>query len=167
MTIDISWLNEGLPIFSFVLIFVLVYAVLAKTKVLGESKSINAVLSLILSIIFITFSSVREFIVNATVWFSVILTFVFFFLLILFFIIKEPDKFLKPLAIIFLILMALTLVIIAFYSFPSTHAYLPGQSEAGANEFLLSIKHFILEKEFLSGILLLVIAIIVAFIITR
>ena len=167
MVMDVSWISEGMPIFAFVLIFVMAYAILAKTKVLGESKAINGILSFIFAVIFISFSSVRDYLINVTIWFTVILTIVFFFLLIIVFVIKEPESFMKPLAIVFIILLVLVMIIAIFYTFPSTHAYLPGQNEAGADGFLLSIKHFLLEERFLNGAFLLIIAIIVGFIITR
>lgn len=167
MAIDVSWLSEGMPIFAFVLVFVLAYAVLLKTKILGESAWINVLISFILTTIFISFSSIREYVTNITPWFVVTLVLAFFFLMIIFFMVKEPASFTKPLTIIFIIIFALILIIMLFYNFPGTQAYLPGQNEAGANDFLLSIKHFILEEQVYSGILLLVVAIIVGFIITR
>lgn len=166
MTLDVSWLNEGMPIFGFVLVLVLIYAILAKTKILGESKPINVVISLILGIIFISFASVRTFVTNITPWFVTIITISFFFFMIVAFLIQEKwEAFTKPLTLIFMISFGVIIIIALFYTFPSTHAYLPGQDEAGADGFLLSVKHFILGEKFLSGLLLLIIAIIVGFII--
>lgn len=169
MPLNFTWLSEGLPIFGFILIFLIAYATLARTKILGEAKSINAIVSFILSIIFISFSSVRSYVINVTPWFAVLFTISFFFLMIIFFIFREEkwEIFTKPFAIVMIILFSLVLIAAIFYTFPGSQAYLPGQSEAGANDFLLNIKHFILGEEFLSGLLLLVIAIIVGFIITR
>ena len=129
MAIDVSWLNEGTPLLAFALVFFLAYAIIAKTKILGESKAINSIISLILAIIFITFSSVREYLLNITPWFIVFLTVLFFFLLIIAFMIKSDDwnKFTKPITIVFIILLALTLIIAVFYTFPSTQALLPGK----------------------------------------
>ena len=73
----------------------------------------------------------------------------------------------EHIASFFIILLSLIVIIAIFYTFPSTQAYLPGQSESGANSFLLDVKHFMLEERFLSGLLLIVIAIVVGFIITR
>lgn len=167
MAIDVSWVSEGMPLYALVFVVVLSFAVISKTKIIGESKGINFLISLILGVIFISFASVRQYVVNVTVWFAVILTFIFFFMLITAFIIKEPAAFFKPIAIVFIILMALIIIITVFASFPGTHAYIPGSSEEGGNEFLLNIKHFILKDSFLSGVLLIIILIAVAFIITR
>ncbi len=167
MAIDISWLSEGMPIFGFVLAFVLAYAVLLKIKVLGESTWINVIISFILTVIFASFSSIREYVTNITPWFVVILTISFFFLMLIFFMVKEPESFTKPVVIVLVSLFGVVLIAAFFYSFNSAQAYLPGANESGANGFLLSIKHFILEERVLSGILLFVTAIIVGIIITR
>ncbi len=127
MALDISWLNEGLPIFAFVLTFVLAYAIIAKTKILGENKAINAIISLIIGIIFLTFTGVREFLINITPWFAVLLTILFFFFLIIGFMIKSDDwsKYTKPTTIVFIILLGIILIGALFYTFPSSQALLP------------------------------------------
>lgn len=167
MSLNFSWLSTGMPLLTFALVFVLIFAILRKTKILGETGVINTITSLILSIILLSFTSVGNYIANITPWFAVIIVILFFFFMFIAFLIKEPEAFLKPLTIVFIIIFALILITAIFYTFPSSHAYLPGESEEGANGTLLSIKHFIFEEKFLSGLLLLVIAIIVGFIITR
>ena len=118
-----------MPIFAFALITVLVYAILAKTKILGSSGGINFLLSAILAIIFISFTGVREYLTNITPWFAVLLTLCFFLFLIIAFLLKTDDwtKFTKPIAIVFIILLVLVAIIAVFYTFPSTQALLPGK----------------------------------------
>jgi len=129
MALDISWLSEGLPIFAFALVTFLVYAILAKTKILGKNKTINVTISLILGIIFISFSSVREYMTNSISVFVLLLVISFFFLMLIVFIVIKDDwsKFTKPLGIVFIILMAIMLIAVVFYTFPSTRALLPGE----------------------------------------
>jgi len=167
MPLNFSWLSEGMPLLTFAFAFILIYAVLKKTKILGETGVINVITSLILSIILLAFTSVGNYIANITPWFATIMVILFFFFMFIAFLIKEPAAFLKPLAIVFIIIFALILIVAIFYTFPDTQAYLPGQSEDGANSIALTIKHFIFEERFLSGFLLLIIAVIVGFIITR
>jgi len=127
MAVDVSWIAEGMPLFGFALIFVLAYAVILKTKILGESKAIIAIASLILSVIFVSFTDVNAYITTLAPWFAVILTLSFFFLLIILFIVKEPDVFMKVFGIIFVILLAIVAIAVIFYVFPSTQALLPGE----------------------------------------
>jgi len=167
MPADFSWLHEAMPIFGFILVFVIAYATLARTKILGEGKAVNGVISFILSIIFLSFSQVRNFVTNVTPWMVVLLMLSFFFLLIMFFIIREPGNLVKPFSIFLIIAFFLIIIVAFFYSFPSTQAYLPGADETEASDFLLSIKHFIFGSKFLNSFLLIIIAIVVGIIIIR
>jgi len=167
MALDVSWVAGGLPLYAFLLVFGIFYAIIAKVKIVGESKAINGFIALIFSVIFLSFSTIREYMVNITVAFTLLLTATFFFMLGVMFIIKDPEKFFKPMGIIFIIILALILIIAIFYTFPGTRAYLPGESETGANETLINIKHFILKDSFLSAILLIIVAAIAIFVVTR
>ena len=167
MALDVSWVSQGIPLYAFLLVFAVFYAILAKTQVLGGSKAINGFISLIFAVIFLSFSTVRDYLVNVTVGFTVLLTCVFLFMLIIVFVIKDPAAFLKPLAVVFIILLGLVMIIAVFYTFPGSKAYLPGQNESGADQTLLNIKHFMLQDNVLSGILLIVVAAIAIFVVTR
>ncbi|OGJ20383.1 hypothetical protein A3K73_00010 [Candidatus Pacearchaeota archaeon RBG_13_36_9] len=167
MALDVSWVAQGVPIYAFLLVFGIFYAIMAKVNIVGESKAINGFIALIFAVIFLSFSTVREYMVNVTVWFAVLLTGAFLFMLLIMFIIKDPAKFFKPLCIIFIILLALVMIMAIFYTFPGARAYLPGESESGANETLINIKHFILRDSTLSGILLVIVAAIAIFVVTR
>lgn len=167
MALDVSWVAGGLPIYAFLLVFGIFYAIISKVKIAGESKAINGFIALIFSVIFLSFSSIREYLVNITVGFTLLLTVAFFFMLGVVFIVKEPEKFFKPLGIIFIILLVLIIIVAVFYTFPGSHAYLPGENETGANETLINIKHFILKDSFLSGFLLVITAAIAIFVVTR
>ena len=65
------------PIFTemilpFLLVFVLVFAILQKSKVLGEGKSqIDALVSLAIGLILIVFPTPRDIVVNITPWLGV------------------------------------------------------------------------------------------------
>ncbi len=167
MALDVSWVAQGIPLYAFLLVLGIVYAILAKIKILGDSKAINGFISVIFAVIFLSFATVREYMVNVTVWFTVLLTCVFLFMLVIMFIIKDPAKFFKPLGIVFIILLALVMIIAIFYTFPGTRAYLPGESEYGANETLINLKHFMLQDSVLSGILLVIVAAIAIFVVTK
>ena len=81
------WLLEQ-PLFTeilipFLLVFVLVFAVLQKTKVLGDKKSqVDALVSLALALILIVTPIAREFIINITPWLAVGLVVILTFLVL-------------------------------------------------------------------------------------
>ncbi|MBC8435098.1 hypothetical protein H8D91_01205 [archaeon] len=81
------WLLEQ-PLFTeilipFLLVFVLVFAVLQKTKVLGDKKNqVDALVSLALALILIVTPIAREFITNITPWLAVGLVVILTFLVL-------------------------------------------------------------------------------------
>jgi len=127
MALDISILSEAMPIWAFALVFVLAYAILAKTKILGGNKWIDSIISIILAIIFTTFTGAREYLTNLTPWFAVLLSILFFLFLMVAFALKtgEWKKFTKPMAIVFIILLGIVALVVVFYTFPATQALLP------------------------------------------
>ena len=71
MAVNLSGLNFFIHILSFLLVWIVVYAVLAKTKILGEAKFLHWFVSLILAILFIAKASLMEFVNFSTAWFAV------------------------------------------------------------------------------------------------
>jgi len=75
-----------LPVISFLFVFVVIYAIMAKTEVLGKSQGLLLLLSLVLASFFIINVSLVDFVEFSASWFSVIIVFVFLtFLLLAFF----------------------------------------------------------------------------------
>ena len=73
MATTLTALNYFLPIISFLLVFVIVYALLAKTKVLGENQAVNLLISFLLAIFFILQVSLVDFVQFSAAWFAVFL----------------------------------------------------------------------------------------------
>ena len=83
------------PIFAFLLVFIVVYALLAKTQVLGGSEWIMIFISLILAAFFVVEVSLVEFIRFSSAWVAVLVVCFFFLLIVLAFLPgKEPLSFL-------------------------------------------------------------------------
>jgi len=92
---SVSVINYFMPIFAFLLVFIVIYALLFKTKVLGENQPVMLFISFILSSFFIVQASLVEFVKFTSAWFSVIIIGVFFLIAILGFLPgKEPFAFL-------------------------------------------------------------------------
>lgn len=69
-----------IPIFAFLFVFVVVYAMLKKTEVLGSSDFIMILISFILASFFILQASLVEFVRFTSAWFSVGIVALFFLL---------------------------------------------------------------------------------------
>ncbi|MBS3166703.1 hypothetical protein J4403_00665 [Candidatus Woesearchaeota archaeon] len=67
--LDISLLTYLLPVFVAIMIYVVLYAVLVRTKVLGESNSINAWVALALALLFLAMPGAVKFISFVAPWF--------------------------------------------------------------------------------------------------
>ncbi len=87
----------------FLLVFVLVFAVLQKTKVLGDKKNqVDAMVSLAIALIVLSVPVARNFITNITPWLAVGLVVILIFLLLFGFVgsdLKEGlvlEKWMKP-----------------------------------------------------------------------
>lgn len=101
-------------ILPFLLVFTLVFAILDKTKLLGEGKrQINAIVSLVIGIILIGFSFARDIIVRLVPFLVVSLVILFVFMLLYGFISgkKEGDVLNKGLKITLGIILSLAVVV--------------------------------------------------------
>ncbi len=81
MAIDISGIFVFMPVFSFLFVFLIVYAALSKTKVLGEGW-INIFISFIMAIIFLSFASLEMYVQTIVPWFVVLIVISFLILLL-------------------------------------------------------------------------------------
>jgi len=94
-TASVSAIGYFMPIFAFLLVFIIIYALLVKTKVLGENQPIMLFVSFMLSAFFIVEASLVEFVQFNSAWFATIAVAIFFILVLLAFMPwKEPLKFL-------------------------------------------------------------------------
>ena len=92
---SVSAIGYFMPIFAFLLVFIVIYALLMKTKVLGDNQPVMLFISFILSSFFIVQASLVEFVKFTSAWFSVIIIAVFFLIALLGFLPgKEPFAFL-------------------------------------------------------------------------
>jgi hypothetical protein len=79
--VDISILQNFSSVFTFILVFVIIYATLETTKVLGpEKKSMNALIAMIMGFLVSMSSGVVSVIQNFTPWFTMLVIIIFFIL---------------------------------------------------------------------------------------
>ncbi|MEK6914832.1 MAG: hypothetical protein AABW83_04230 [Nanoarchaeota archaeon] len=82
MVVDISGIFFFMPIISFLFVFLIVWSLLIKTKLLGESTWTNLFVGLIMATIFISFSSLDLYVRTIVPWFVVLFVCVFLVLLL-------------------------------------------------------------------------------------
>jgi len=74
---SVSAIGYFMPIFAFLLVFIVVYALLVKSKVLGESPAMMLFISFILSSFFIVEANLVEFVQWGGAWFGMAVIVVF------------------------------------------------------------------------------------------
>jgi hypothetical protein len=92
--VSFSAINYFMPIFAFLLVFIVIFALLKKTGILGENSAVSLFISFIVSSFFIVEASLVEFVQFNSAWFAVGVVSLFFLVtLIAFLPWKEPFKF--------------------------------------------------------------------------
>lgn len=92
MAASLATLGYFMPIISFLFVFVLIYALLAKTKVLGDNTSVSLMISLMLSAFFIFNASLVELVQTSSAWFVAFLVSMFLAIILLSFTHGKIDK---------------------------------------------------------------------------
>jgi len=156
--IDISGVRYLLPIFSFILVFFVVFAILKKTELLGENNFTMAIVALVIGLIFVSFSDVRSYVEAVSPWF-VVLVIAMFFILFLggFMLAKDVSKIATPgFAWVFIGFLILIFLVIGYYHF-----------DVGCNSVFLSIKHWLSHRRVSGSIILAVVALVAVLIVGR
>lgn len=169
MPLDISGLNFFMPVFSFLFVFVIIYAILFKTKVLGESKFILLMVSFVISVVFMSFSSMELFVRTILPWFVVLFVIVFLVLLIAGLSTKNLDNIMtSKFAWVIVSILVIIFLIAAVKVFnPILHPDLIITSGEEGESFVTQLTDFFGSSKVIGSVLLLIIAGIVAWVITR
>ncbi len=157
-----------MPIFGFLFVFVVMFAVLLKTKILGDNAFTNSFVAFIFAIIFITFSPGIDFVTTLVPWFVILFVTLFLILLIVGFSQGKMEDIMKPwVTWVFIALLIIAFLVSAIVVFnPVLGDYLPGSGVEG-DGVGFQIKDFIFGEQFLGGLLLLVIAIAASYLIAK
>ena len=164
--VDVSGISYFLPIISFLLVFILVYAVLAKTKLL-DNKWVNLFISFLLATIFISAVGPREYIVNIGAWFAVFIVSLLLILLLLGLIGKDMNFIHKGIGVAFVIMLILMFVVSAIVVFSdSLGPFLPWSYGGGSAE-AQKITDWLYSTRIIGAILLVAVSAIVSWILVR
>ncbi|MFZ5955565.1 MAG: hypothetical protein ACOYT4_03995 [Nanoarchaeota archaeon] len=116
--VSLASLNYFLPIFSFLFVFIMIYALLAKTKIIGDNQFVNLFLSFILAVFFILNVSLVEFVQFNLAWFVVFIICVFMIMLLISFSHGKLDVVMKP-----FVAWVLMIALITFFIISSAHIF--------------------------------------------
>lgn len=167
MALDISGIYFFMPVFSFLFVFVIIYAILAKTRLLGDSQFANVLVGLMMSIIFMSFSSIDLYVRTIIPWFIVLFVMVFLILLITGLSNKDISKVIgSKFAWVVISILVVVFLIAAIKVFnPIFHPDLIITSGDGAG--VVSQLREYLDSRWVGGILLVIVAIAVSYVLTK
>ncbi|MBU1135903.1 MAG: hypothetical protein KJ559_00115 [Nanoarchaeota archaeon] len=121
MPVDISGFGYFMPIFGLLFVFVIVYALLDKTKILGDNKFINIIIGAIIAIVFATVSNVQDYVQLVTPWFVVLVVLLFFTLILIGLSQQDIGSIMKPWFVwVFIVLLILVFLFSATNIFSSS-----------------------------------------------
>lgn len=84
--VSVSAIGYFAPVFAFLLVFIVIYALLKQTKILGGNEAIMLFVSFILAAFFIVEVNLVEFVQFSSAWFGTFVIGIFFLLVVLAFI---------------------------------------------------------------------------------
>lgn len=168
MAADVSAFTYFAPILAFLIVFIIMFALLRATKILGEEKFIQLFAAFIIATVFVTASSVRQVVLDVIPWFALLLIALFFILALAGFIGKK-DMVGKPIGWVFIVLLIIVFLIAGVKVFSSTLApYLPGPSfGAGGDADLLGFFGWLYSPRVAGAILLLGVAALVSWVLVK
>jgi hypothetical protein len=167
---DLSSVAYIMPLLAFLLVFIVTFAILAKTKLLGANSFLHLFLSFLIAIVFVLAPSAQQITLFSVPWIAVLVVMIFIIILILTFVRGNIDDLVKnPAVAIIIALVVLGIFVMAAINVfsPIIAPYLPGASEAGLTGQQAVSKHFFTSPAVIGAVILLIIAAITSWILTK
>ena len=120
MVLSLAFINPIMPIVAFMFVFVLIYALLVKTNVIGDNQFVLLFLSFIVASFFIVNVQLVEFVKTNVSWFVVFLISLFMIIFMLAFVGKDGLKMFtesKGVAAVLVIILIIVFIFSSSYIF--------------------------------------------------
>ncbi len=153
-----------MALLAFLLVFFVTYALLAKTKLIGDNNFIHLISSLLIAAVFVASPNAKELTIVTIPWLAVLIVVVFVVILLFTFLHgKLEDVVESPLVSIIIIIIILVIFLTAAINVfgPFLSQYLPGPNQKAG------IISFILNPAVLGGVVLTIIAAIASYVLTK
>ncbi len=166
--IDLGSLSYFIPLISFLVVFIIVFAVLQKTKVL-ENKWVQLFVSFLFATVFVTSVGARGFVSSIIPWFAILMVCLFLIFIVLAFVGKDLDSMKKGIGITFVVLLIVVFLVAAIFFFSSVVSpYLPGGATSpDANPDLMRLSEWITSSRIGGGIILIIVSAVVSWVLVR
>lgn len=156
--IDLTGLGTFMPIFAFLLVFTLTYALLAKTKLLGEQKFVHIFVSFLVSIVFIISANAIEYVKVITPFFAAFIVSLLFILLVIGLIKGDIGKFFEKKGFTWFVVI----ILIIIFVFAALFIFAPV-----INQYMSGPKRFLLQPQILGVLILIGLTAFTAWLLTK
>lgn len=158
MAWEVAGFEYFMALFGFIFVFVLAYALLIKSKMLGDNNIISFIVAVVIAIIFSSLTSAQNYLQTATPWVAVLMVLLFFVTFIVSMGPHKVESIVKPEFIWVIVgLLVVVFIISAVYVFPDVFKSIWDGLKDFANT----------QAKIASAIIFLIIAGIVAWAITK
>jgi hypothetical protein len=159
--IDISGISYFIPLLTFLVVFLIVYAVAKASKFLPSEGA-----NLFAAFVVASAAGPRAYVTSIVPWFAVLL--ISFFLLMALLKFASVGDWDKGIAKAFAVILIIAFVISGIFVFSSYfHSYLPWNSASGANPDVLRVTDWLFSSRVLGAILLLIVTAIISFLVVK
>lgn len=167
MAIDTSGIAYFLPLLAFLLVFIVSFAVIYKTKI-TEVLFLQLAISILIATIFVTAVGATNLVLNIVPWFAVLVVCLFMILMLTGFIGDDIKFVRKPIGVIVLILLGIIFLVSALFVFSAgLGPYLPGSNAPGGDPDVLFFTDWLYSPGISGAILVFGVGLIVAWWLVR
>lgn len=156
--IDLSGIATFVPIFGFLLVFAVVYALLGKTKVLGENKFVHIFVSFAIAIVFLVSANAIEYVKVVTPWFAAFIISLLFIALVVGLIKGNVEEFFKGKGFAWFVVI----VLIAIFVFSAIYVFADA-----INKYMGQPKSLLLQPQILGVLVLVGLTVFVSWLLTK
>ncbi len=155
--IDVSGIEAFLPIISFFLVFMIVYALLVKTKIF-EHWFLQTFIPFLIATVFVAAVGPRDYILSIVTWFAILVVLLFFVLLFTGFLGEGSKSMHRGIVWVFIILLAIAFIISAIFVF---------QPYYRNNNMLIFLKDWVYDSKVAGALILLGVSAIASWILIK
>ena len=170
MPADLNAIGFFAPIAAFLLVFLVVYAVLSRSKLLGEdNKWLNLFISLFIASIFVSAAGVTRLVQTVVPWFAVLFISLFLVLMLTRFVGKDVAFMEKGAGIVAVVVLGIVFLVSSFVVFSDVlFNYLPGPGfGTGGNLETLYLLDYLYSPRVTGAVLLIILSALVSFVLVR
>jgi hypothetical protein len=169
MAADLAGIAFFAPIAAFLIVFIVIFAILSKFKLIGENQWLNLFISFLIATIFVSTAGAVTYIQTIIPWFAVLLISLFLLLLMTGFIGKPVEFMNKGVGVAFVIILGLVFIVSGFFIFSDIIiSYLPGPAFGSGENFEATILlDWLYSPRIAGAILLIAISAIVSWVLVR